>query len=96
MKPLLKRRYFSLPINVIRGLLLLWDFALVFLGWKNCIIWGILFMGIRNETTNCPIKGIVGSVSREIAKRFSFLILFNKASAKGSKGLPLCLPKATS
>lgn len=57
------------------------------------------------KLTNCPIKGIVGSVSREIAlqaisldiaKRFLFLILFNKASAKGSKGLPLGLPKATS
>ena len=57
------------------------------------------------KLTNCPIKGIVGSVSGEralqaispdIAKRFLFLILFNKESAKGSKGLPLCLPKATS
>ena len=57
------------------------------------------------KLTNWLINGIVGSVSGEmalqaispdIAKRFLFLILFNKESAKGSKGLPLCLPKATS
>ena len=56
------------------------------------------------KLTNWPINGIVGSASGERAlqaispdaERFLFLILFNKESAKGSKGLPLCLPKATS